>query len=103
MAFVISKIMWMFASPGNLLVLALLASAFLSLSKNEGWQLMGRRLCFDIAFFMFFIAIFPVGDWMLRPLENRFPTATPDHVDGIILIGDEENPVVTEARHQPTV
>ena len=103
MAFVISKILWMFSAPGNLLVLFLLTSAFLSLSRNEKWQLTGRRLCFDIAFFMFFIAIFPVGDWMLRPLENRFPPANPDHVDGIIIIGSDENPVVSEARHQPTV
>src|SRR6185312_9892885 len=56
---------------------------------------------FHIAFLMFFIAIFPVGDWALRPLENRFATATPEHVDGIIIIGSDENPTLTEARGHP--
>jgi uncharacterized SAM-binding protein YcdF (DUF218 family) len=103
MTFILSKILWMFAAPGNLLVLLLLASAFLALAKRESWQNAGRRLCFDIAFVLFFIAIFPVGEWMMRPLENQFPPAHPDHVDGIIVIGSGENPVLSEARDQPTV
>jgi len=103
MAFILSKILWMFTAPGNLLVLLLLAFAFLSMARNERWQLAGRRLCFDIAFLMFFIAIFPIGDWLLRPLENRFPPVTPDHVEGIIIIGSDENAVLSEARGQPIV
>lgn len=103
MTFILSKILWMFAAPGNFLVLLLLVAAFLALAKREGWQNAGRRLCFDVAFLMFFIAIFPVGEWMLRPLENRFPPAHPDHVDGIIVIGAGENPALSEARDQPIV
>lgn len=103
MAFILSKILWMFTAPGNLLVLFLLAAAFLAMAKRESWQNVGRRLCFDIAFLLFFIAIFPVGEWMMRPLENRFPPAHPDHVDGIIVIGAGENPVLSEARGQPIV
>jgi uncharacterized SAM-binding protein YcdF (DUF218 family) len=103
MAFILSKILWMFAAPGNFLVLALLASVFLALSRRAGWQAAGHRLCFDIAFLLFFIAIFPAGQWMLVPLENRFPPAKPDHVDGIIVIGGDENAMLTEARGQPSV
>ncbi len=103
MAFILSKILWMFAAPGNFLVLILLASAFLSLSRRESWQAAGRQLCFNIAFLLFFIAIFPIGKWMMLPLENRFSPARPEHVDGIIVIGGDENPLLTEARSQPSV
>ena len=103
MAFILSKILWMFAAPGNFLVLLLLAGAFLALARRESWQAAGRALCFNVAFLLFFIAIFPVGNWMLLPLENRFPPARPDHVDGIVVIGGDENPELTEMRGQPAV
>jgi len=103
MVFVLSKILWMFTAPGNLLVLLLLASAFLAIARNEELQNIGRRLCFNLAFLMFFIAIFPVGKWMLLPLENRLPLVRPDHVDGIVVIGGDENPLLTEARGQPSL
>jgi uncharacterized SAM-binding protein YcdF (DUF218 family) len=103
MAFILSKVLWMFAAPGNFLVLVLLAGAFLAMAKRETWQAAGRRLCFDIAFLLFFIAIFPAGGWLLVPLENRMPPVKPDHVDGIIVIGGDENPALTEARGQPVL
>ena len=96
----LSKIIWVFLAPGNLLVLALLAGAFLSLSHKKASQHLGRWLCFDIALVLFFIGIFPVGDWMLLPLENRVHAAIPPHVDGIIMIGGDEDPHATAMRNQ---
>ena len=84
-------------------VLLLVLGAFLAACRRTCWQNAGRRLCFDIAFLLFFIAIFPVGDWMLRPLENRFLPLTLDHVDGIVVIGSDENPLLSEARGQPVM
>ena len=103
MIFALSKILWMFMAPGNFLVLLLLTGGFLVLAAREDLRDSGRRLCFDIAFLFFLIAILPAGDWMLAPLENRFPPAKPDHVDGIIVLGGDENPGLTEARGQPGV
>lgn len=103
MTFILSKIAWMFLAPGNFLTLLLLAGAFLALSHREGWRDLGRRLCFDVAFLLFFIAIFPVGDWMLMPLENRYPAVKPVTVDGIIVLGGDENPRISEARGQPAL
>ncbi len=103
MIFALSKILWMFMAPGNFLVLLLLTGVFLATAAREDLQAIGKRLCFDVAFLFFLIAIFPVGNWMLLPLENRFPPAKPDHVDGIIVIGGDENPELTEARGQPGV
>jgi uncharacterized SAM-binding protein YcdF (DUF218 family) len=76
---------------------------FLVMARREAWQHAGRRLCFDVVFLLFFIAIFPVGDWMLRPLENRFPKADLSQVDGIVVIGSDESPSLTDARGQPVL
>jgi uncharacterized SAM-binding protein YcdF (DUF218 family) len=101
MGFILSKVFWAFFAPGNMLVLLLLLGAFLLTARKKGWQDFGRKLCFDIAFLLFFIAVFPVGDWLLTPIENRFPPAKPDHVDGIVLLGGDEKPYLTEQRGQP--
>lgn len=103
MSFVLSKIFWVFFSPGNIFVLLLLLGVFLAAAKNKKWQDVGHKICFDIAFILFVIAVLPVGDWMLTPLENRFPEAKPDHVDGIILLGGDEKPYISDKRGQPTV
>jgi len=101
MSFIASKIFWVFASPGNGLALALLCGAFLAMARGERWRAFGRRLVFAVAVLFFLIGIFPVGAWMLAPLENRFPSRVPDHVDGIIILGGDEQPRISEARGQP--
>ncbi len=75
----------------------------MAMAQRKSWQLLGRRLCFAVGLIFFLIAVFPVGDWMLLPLENHFPPVKPDHVDGIILLGGDENPLLTEARDVPSV
>ena len=37
------------------------------------------------------------------PLENHFEPVLPDHVDGILVLGGDENPLISEGRGQPTV
>jgi len=103
MSFTLSKLFWAFFSPGNLLVLLLLLGGFLVTARNDVWHNLGRRLCFDVAFLLFFAAVFPIGDWLLAPLENRFPPVVPDHVDGIVLLGGDERPLFTELRGQPVM
>lgn len=103
MAFILSKIFWVFFSPANIMVLLLVLGVFLASAKNKGWQNLGHKICFDIALLFFFIAVFPVGDWMLTPLEKRFPLNKPDHVDGIILLGGDEKPALSDKRGQPVV
>jgi len=103
MAFVLSKVLWVFFSPGNALVLLLLLGVFLSVAHGEKRRRVGRRLCFSLTLILFFIAVFPIGDWLLIPLANRFVPVMPDHVDGIILVGGDENPELTDARDVPSV
>src|SRR5271168_2033611 len=102
MSFILSKVLWAFFSPASVIVLLLLLGAFLVVAQRETWRVFGRRICFAMALLLFLIAIFPVGDWLLLPLENRFPAAKLDHVDGIILVGEDESPELAAARGQPS-
>jgi uncharacterized SAM-binding protein YcdF (DUF218 family) len=98
----VSKILWLFAQPGNLLVLLLLLGTLLLFSR---WRGFGRFLIVLVALASLAIAVLPVGRWLLGPLEDRFPQVTtlPAKVDGIIMLGGAVSTVLTEARGQPQV
>lgn len=99
MSFLLSKIAWVFASPGNFLTLLLAAGTL--------WAaLSGRRRGFGLitAAAVGFLALtaLPVGEWLLVPLENRFapPASLPPRVDGIVVLGGVVDESVTEVRGQ---
>ena len=101
MSFALSKILWIILSPASLLVLLLGAGLVLENSSRVSLKKTGRLLCFLVVFCLAAIAILPVGDWALAPLENRFAFNPPNQVDGIIVIGGDEKPQISEARGQP--
>ena len=103
MIFLASKLAWMVISPGHLLVLALVLGAVLSSRRAPVAQKLGRRITLTATGVFFIIAVFPVGDWALKPLEDRFPPQRPDHVDGVIMIGGDEHPNITAHRGQPSM
>ncbi len=99
MDFILSKVLWTFASPGSLLTLllglGLLLSAFGATAK------LGRRLCLFVFVCFASIAVLPVGDWALTPLENRFSFDPPERVDGILILGGDEQTKITAERSFP--
>jgi uncharacterized SAM-binding protein YcdF (DUF218 family) len=84
--FVISKLAWTLIAPGNLLVL-LGATAWLL--RLIGWKRTSRFLLTSLISAVLLLSFFPVGSWLLAPLEKRFPTnpALPVQADGIIVLG----------------
>ncbi len=85
MTFVLGKLFWMVAAPGNFLTL-LLAAGVVRLSLS------GRRRGFGLvvtaALGFLAVAALPVDQWVIAPLEARFPIPVlPAGVDGIILLG----------------
>jgi uncharacterized SAM-binding protein YcdF (DUF218 family) len=100
MSFFLSKILWVFLSPGFLLALLLGTGLTLALSPRAALKKIGQSLCFLAAFCFILIAVLPVGDWALTPLENRFAFHPPDHVDGIVVLGGDEQTEISEARGQ---
>ncbi len=89
MVFALSKIFWTLANPGNLIVVALLVGFLASLApwrrlRRFGRWVLGLTIGTAIA-----LAVLPIGTWLLRPLEDRFPAVVepPPYVDGIIVLG----------------
>ena len=82
MFFYASKIAWMILSPESFYLLLLIASVIL----------LTMRVQIFVAWIFFALAmgvtIFPIGAWLLQPLENAYPRAQlPAHVDGILVLG----------------
>ena len=87
MLYFLSKILWDAARPGMaLLLLSLGGFAVLIRTPNSrpGFACLAAGIAGLAA-----CAFLPVGAWLLRPLEDRFPpmAAIHDPVDGIVLLG----------------
>ncbi len=102
MTFVVSKLLWLIFSPGNLLLILACAGV---LMLWAGWRKLGRVLLSISTMSFLLVAMLPIDDWVSTPLENRFPAVTklPDRVDGVIVLGGAELLKTTEFRGQPSV
>lgn len=85
MSFFISKVFWAFIQPSNLLVLSIMLTAV----TLKIWPNFARRLLYSIAIMLFLITFLPFGQWLIAPVEQRFPEVTkfPASVDGIVVLG----------------
>lgn len=90
--FWLSKTGWALASPGSLLVFA--SVAVWLLLKFRAVRV-ARLLAGLLALALTLIALFPIGEWLLYPLESRFThnPNLPDDIDGIIVLGGTVDPV----------
>ncbi len=87
--FLVSKLAWLLVSPDSLLFILILSTLlFLYLGKIK----VAKVLLSIISSILVIIAFFPVGEWLLYPLESRFETnpQLPDKVDGIIVLSGAE-------------
>lgn len=84
--FTVSKVLWAILAPGSLLVLLVLA-AWLTLLA--GRHRLARRLLSLATLLLVLVSALPLGEWLLAPLERRFPasSALPAEADGIIVLG----------------
>ena len=95
--FVIGKILAMTMSPSALLVemlrIGLLLRRFLIGRALVTLSALGFALCL----------FFPVDQWAIRPIEDRFPQVRtpPAHVDGIIVLGGSIDDLTSEDRQTP--
>jgi uncharacterized SAM-binding protein YcdF (DUF218 family) len=100
-AFVVSKLAWLVLTPGNFLLLLLLAGILLAWRRLR----LGRMLIGLATVGFLACAILPLGIWAAAPLENRFPLPQPmpERVDGIVVLGGSIEGVISAARGQVTV
>lgn len=96
MGFVAGKLTWILLKPSNLLVLmlALGIGARLLARRRTGAVLIAGSLAGLLA-----AAALPLGDWLISPLENRFPAPSlPARVDGVIVLGGAIEPGLSADR-----
>ncbi len=85
MFFLLSRLLWLFFAPSHFLVWLVIVSAVLLTTKYERT---GRHMAVAAAVLLFVIAVLPLGGWLARPLENRYPRPDwPARVDGILVLG----------------
>jgi uncharacterized SAM-binding protein YcdF (DUF218 family) len=84
---VISTLQATVLSPTGLLSALLVCG--LAVSFTRSLRTFGRRTVMFAGGLLAGLALLPIGDWMLQPLENRFPEATAPQgaVTGVILLG----------------
>lgn len=99
--FLFSKIVWLFISPDSFLIIFFSLGIVLLVLGYVYWA---KCLLIALLSIFLFIGLFPVGEWLLYPLEKQFSTYTkPENVSGIILLGGAEDPVRTASWNQPVL
>lgn len=100
--FLVSKTLWFVVAPENLLVLTV-SAAWIFLLRNS-IRLARASLGFA-AISMIILALVPVGEWLLHPLEMRFDAnpSLPQQVDGIIVLGGAEDALTSASWDQVEV
>ena len=98
---IISKLFWSFGRPDMFLFLVLATGGVLLWTR---YLVLGRWLVCGVLGLILFLGAFPVQQWLLGSLENRFPEPElPDKVDGLIVLGGAESPRLTLSRGQPVI
>lgn len=104
MGYLAPKLAWLLLQPVNLLALLAALSVLLWLTP---WRRWGRRLAMLVALVLALLAWFPVGDWLLHPVERRFPPVTDlppaESLGGIVVLGGAVRPDQTAAHGQPAL
>jgi uncharacterized SAM-binding protein YcdF (DUF218 family) len=97
--FEISKLAWFVLAPSHFIVWTSVAAAGLLLA---GRMHEGRIAAVVSAAMLLFLGVFPLGTWLVRPLEDRYPRPPwPKHVDGMLILGGGLDPVVLASRGVP--
>ena len=97
--FYLSKLVWMVTTPDNLLlILLLIVLTLLWRGKNR----LAKGILGFVVGILLILALFPIGEWILYPLEIRFPEnpVLPQKVDGVIVLGGTENAILSTKWHQ---
>ncbi|MES0809192.1 YdcF family protein [Roseibium sp. SCPC15] len=97
MFFYVAKIGYFFIQPSNFLVACVLLGMILSIA--EKWKRSGRRLAWFGVFGLMICGFSPAANWLILPLEERFPRPELDSsYDGIIVLGGAVDTIVTGGR-----
>lgn len=90
MSFILSKLVWAVLTPGTLLFIVV-ATAW---AMHRRYPIWSRRLILLATLFLAALSLSPIGAWVMKPLETRFPAAqlSDKPIDGIIVLGGALDP-----------
>jgi uncharacterized SAM-binding protein YcdF (DUF218 family) len=99
----LSKTVWFFAAPSNLLSSLILIGLLVSAWPRT--RRVGTGMAFSCAVLLIVAGLSPLANWVILPLEDRFPAYRDDGrpVAGIIVLGGSVRAEESLARHQLTV
>ncbi|MAN80485.1 MAG: hypothetical protein CMM77_05310 [Rhodospirillaceae bacterium] len=102
MYFVLSKVFWFLMKPSMLMFLGMTLGFILVLTR---FRRIGLMLFGVSILTLWAVTVIPVGEMLVRDLEERFPkqTALPENVGGIIVLGGSIDPLMSRARGQIAV
>lgn len=100
MSYFLSKILWFFAAPDNVILALWGVGAVLLWTR---WRSLGKGVITGAAGVSLVVFFVPLGDYLMRPLEDRFPTLRelPERVDGVVVLGGSHKAGIAQARRQP--
>lgn len=92
MFYILAKVLWFLLQPSSLMVGAVIAGAALI---GTAWRRLARWLLWGAAVALVIGGLSPLGDLLIRPLENRFERVDlergGDRIAGIIVLGGSED------------
>ncbi len=85
MSWVLGKLVFLVVRPSNFLLLLAIAGSILAWRGRRGGLALATAAIGAIAL----VTVLPVGLWLTRPLETRFPLprTLPERVDGVVVLG----------------
>ncbi|WP_417694551.1 YdcF family protein [Roseibium sp.] len=99
MFFIVSKIGFFFVQPSNFLLASAVVGWLVTWTR---WARAGRWLAGLALALLLFIGLSPAANWLMAPLEQRFPlpelTALPENIAGIIVLGGAMDTSASEGR-----
>ena len=99
--FATSKIAWFLVNPPTVAFFVLAVGTILLFTRR--WRA-GRLIVGATMVLSAVLMVAPVGTWLFRVLEYRFPPPNlPAHVDGIIVLGGEIDSKLSLAHGQPVI
>ena len=89
-----SKLLWLLIKPESLLLIAF-SAGFLLLWLGK--MVIAKRILGGVLVAVLMIGFFPLGEWLLYPLESRYPhNVEPEQVDGIVALSGALDPMRTK-------
>ncbi len=100
--FTLSKFTWALLSPSNLIIFALGLGTVFLLFKHHS---LAKWFLVPTAILSLTVMLYPVGDYLIEPLETRFhqPEKTLPNVDGIIVLGGGEDYIASLSWDTPEI